>query len=322
MRKSLVLSFLIMLFSGVAAQLVQRAGASELTLTGTTEIPFTFGHGTWEAWNAGGLLVVENRFSAAPVFRTFDRHGKLVSQFTFSIPDAGLTAVTSFARAWDGSLVIDGTAISNDSRGASFVAWVSADGGEQSIVRTSPFVPSALTVAMDGTVWVAGSDVSRDRPIDHNQDLIRHYEKSGKLLGSYVPWSSLGTDFHTGPPSMRSIFVASKDRVGWYAPLAHMYIEFSLNGAMLSQVKTADHPKNDLVTVALCDDGGVFASTRIVGDNHQQTGWGIFTLDRQRGEWSYTRRDERWGMLLGCEGTTLASKTSRSTISWLDTSAK
>jgi hypothetical protein len=321
MRKTFVLYFLLMLFSVMTTQLVQRAAASELTLTGTTEIPFTFVQGTGDVWNAGGLLVIENRFSTAPVFRTFDHDGKLVSQFTFSIPDASLSGIYSFARAWDGSLVLHGQAFWNDSRGTNFIAWISADGGEQSIVRTSPFLPAALTVALDGTVWVAGSNVSRDRPIDHDQNLIRHYDKSGKLLGSYVPWSSLGTDFHAGPPSVRSIFVSSKDRVGWYAPLAHTYIEFSLSGAVINQVKTADHRKNDLVTVALCDDGGVFASTQIMGDYHQ-IGWGIFTLDRQRGEWTYIRRDERWGVLLGCEGTTLASKTSGSTISWLDSSVR
>jgi hypothetical protein len=121
---------------------------------------------------------------------------------------------------------------------------------------------------------------------------------------------------------MRSILVASKDRVGWYAPLAHTYIEFSLNGAVIKQVKTTDHPKNDLVTVALCDDGGVFASTRLVNSAHQQKGWGILTLDRQGGDWRFILRNEKGGMLLGCDGTVLARTTSPSTISWLATATK
>jgi hypothetical protein len=182
-----------------------------------------------------------------------------------------------------------------------------------------------VTIAADGTIWIAGDE--RWEPgmaVDRSQDLIRHYDKTGKLLGSFIPWSSLASATDPKPPSYDSLLVSSKDRVGWYSWRAGAYIELSLDGAVLSRLKTADHLQYELTHVALCDNGSLFVGSSINENptQKQKAGWRIFALDRNRGEWSIIPRDERWGSLYGCDGTQIASTTNFRTISWLEPTGK
>jgi hypothetical protein len=325
MRRYMLSILLILLLSSSWANKLAAgpAAADSLTPAGSAEMPFTLVSGTIALWSGGAFVFVRDRFSGAPTFRFFDRNGTQVSQFTFSIPEASLINIydNSVALGLDGSVAIVGTAYTDDSRAGMFVAWVSPDRQKQTIIRTSPFFPRAVAVASDGTIWVAG-DVTKERheKPDYSQHLIRRYDKMGTLLGSFTPWSSLGTDLPAFPPTVNSVLLPLKDRVGWYSPGSHTYIEFSLDGSVANRFKSAPHPEHDLIHVALCDDGSLFASTRITR-GEQQTNWGIFALDRQRGEWSLIPRNESWGILFGCDGTRLAAATDFKTISWLQPSA-
>jgi hypothetical protein len=323
MRRHVLSLLLILLLSSWAGELAGRAATADaLTPAGSTQMPFNLVSGTFAVWSGGAFVFVQDRFSGAPLFRFFDRNGTQVSQFTFNIPGVSRINIydNSVTLGLDGSLAIVGTAY-GDSRGEMFVAWVSPDRQEQTIIRTSPFFPHTVTIASDGTIWVAGDDTKKHHEeSDFSQFLIRRYDKMGKLLGSYIPWSSLGTAPPAFPPTVYSVLLPLKDSVGWYSPGSHTYIEFSLDGSVIKRFKSAPHPKNDLIYVALCGDGGLFASTQIYGVGGNQTKWGIFSLDRQRGEWTFIPRNERWGMLFGCDGARVATATDFQTISWLDTS--
>jgi hypothetical protein len=281
-------------------------------------MPFALAYETFAVWSGGAFVFVQHRLSGAPDFQIFDRNGKQISQFTFRIPGATVINIYdhSVALGADSSLAIVGTAYTDDSKGGMFLAWVSPDRQQQTIVRTSPFFPKAVTMAADGTIWVAGYEPKPHRDYDYNQNLIRRYDKTGKLLGSFIPWSSLGTTPRP-IPAVDSVLLTATDRVGWYSPDSHTYLEFSLDGSVVSRFKSAPHPEHDTTYVALCDDGNLYASTAILREDHQQTNWGIFTLDRQRGEWSLIKREERWGILFGCDGARLATATDFKTISWL-----
>jgi hypothetical protein len=313
-------TLLLSLFSANLLAGAQRPDG--LTLAGSTAMPFTLGSGTFAVWSGGAFIGVQDRFSRSPIIRTFDRNGTQVSQFSFNIPGVSLINIydNCVARGMDGSLAIVGTAFTDDSRGGMFVAWVSPNREEQMIVRTSPFFPRAVTVASDGTIWVAG-DETKPRPEkpDYSQNLIRRYDKTGKLLGSFIAWSSLGTGPSTisPTPSVRSVLLSLKDRIGWYSPGSNTYIEFALEGSVIKRFKTAPHQREDVINAALCDDGGLFATTHLTSAN-QTSNWGVLTLDRQRGEWSPIPRSEKWGMLFGCDGTRLATATDFKTISWLE----
>jgi len=313
----------MLIFSWVGEPAGRAATEDALTPTDSTRIPFTIADGNFATWSGGEFVFVQNRFSGAPIFQFFDRNGTQVSQFTFSMPGASLINIysNSVAVGLDGSMAIVGTAYTDNSRGGMFVAWVSPDRQQQTIIRTNPFFPKTVTLAPDGTIWVAGQNSnpqSKDR--DYSQNLIRRYDKTGKLLGSFIPWSSLGTDPPT-LPVFYSALVPLKHGVGWYSPRSHTYIEFSTDGSIIKRFKSAPHPDHDLTFVAACDDSSVFATTRIRSAGGQ-TDWGIFTFDRQRAEWNLIPRNERWGWLYGCDGTRLVTTTDYKTIWWLQHTVK
>jgi hypothetical protein len=318
-RQILSLLVQVLLLSSFAVAL--SAGAYALTETGSIPTPFAVvpGDSSFAVWSGGAFIAVEDRFSGAPTFQLFDRNGREFSQFTFTIPGANSLKIwdNSMARGPEGSLVITGTLYWDDSGYGSFVAWLSADRQQRTVIRTSSFRPEAVTLASDGTIWVAGHvpRASRSDEWDYSQHLIRHYDNTGKLLGSFIPWSSLEKDKTFATPTVESVLRSFNDRVGWYSPGAHTYIEFSLDGSVLNRFKAAPNSRDDVITVAACDDGSVFAATQ--GANHQN--FGIFVLDRQQGDWTLIPRKERWGDLLGCDGTQLVAVTASDfrTIRWL-----
>ena len=132
--------------------------ADTLTLSGTTPMPFILHHGDFAEWTGGDFVEIEDRFSDSPTLTTFDRDGKELSRFIFTIPGAGSILIydNSVAVGKDGSLAIIGTAPSNDSSGATFVALVSPDRRHQKLIRPTSFFPESVTMPSDGTIWVSG----------------------------------------------------------------------------------------------------------------------------------------------------------------------
>jgi hypothetical protein len=316
------LSFLF-LFSSWVGQL--RAATTELIPGGSVDMPFHLGPGasTYATWTNGSFVFEQDRHSAAPLLRFFDKNGTQVSEFQFSIPGAGLINLYdhSVALGLDDSLAIIGTAYLDDSGGAMFVAWVSPDRKEQTVIRTSPFFPEAVTIASDGTIWVAGHEVrEKNQKRDYSRPLIHRYDQTGKLLGSFLPWSSVDTAVLPIPESSLLPF---KDHVLWYSARSHLYFEFSADGSVINRFKSAPHAEHDLAPeVAVCGDG-IFASAQIFDNaGTHQVRWGIFALDRLGGDWTLISREEKWGMLFGCDGTRLATTTDLRTITWLETKAK
>jgi hypothetical protein len=322
MRSYFLFLLSILLLSSWAGELAcQAATADALTPGGSMQMPFTIVNGTVAVWSGSAFVFVKDRFSSAPLFLFFDRNGTQVAEFMFSIPGVSHIDIydNSVALGLDGSLAIVGTAYFDDSRGGMFVAWVSPDRQEQTIIRTSPFFPAAVTLAFDGTIWVAGHDSKPgQKERDYGQHLVRRYDKTGKLLGSFIPWSALGTDL----PFASSVLLPVKDRVGWYSPRSHAYIEFSSDGSVINRFESAPHSEHDVTHVAVCDDGGLFVGDSRPNGPHQTASWGIYTLDRQRGEWSLIPRNEKWGVLFGCDGTRLATTTDFRAISWLQPTGK
>lgn len=316
-RRYLFLLFSSLLIGQAAA--AQSSTGDALASRGSTQVPFVLGNETLGLWSRGALLIVQNRFSSAPTFRIFDRAGSLISQFSFTLPDAAMIKLydNAVARGSDGLLAVIGSAYSNDSKGTSFLALVAPDGHAQVVVRVFPFLPRAVTVAADDTVWVAGEEKKtpgQDR--DYSQHVIHRYDKTGKMVGSYVPWSSLGPDSRSVRPTVGSLLLSSKDRIGWYSPAVRAYIEFALDGSIIARFQTAEHAVHSILTGALCDDGGAFLSSATNGGLHGKPSWSIFSLDRERGTWASIPQKEKSGILFGCDGTRLASTTDGSMIAW------
>ena len=228
-----------------------------------------------------------------------------------------------YARGPDGSLVVSGSAYSGESQATTFYAWVSPDCRIDTVVRLSPFNPEAAVVAADGVVWLAGTERGRspEEPFNRDSHAVRRFDRSGKLLGSFFPASMLGANpaWPAKHPADSSRLVASRDRIGWFVPLAKRYIEFSLEGKIIGQYGVPQEVSSYNATPypALCDDGGVFLGHIQYGKTGGAAGWGIFSLDRNTGTWRFAPQAGKWGMVYGCDGNLLATTTDIGTINWL-----
>jgi hypothetical protein len=143
---------------------VSTTGGSSLIATDTTTINgYDFAYKMMPWWRGGALLALDDGRETAPEIRAFDRAGKLAFQSVFTIPDGRLIRVRLLARGYDGTVAVEGSAFSSDSRGGAFIAWLSADGRPQTILRTTPFAALDVTVAADGTLWAAAGSSRTDK---------------------------------------------------------------------------------------------------------------------------------------------------------------
>lgn len=289
---------------------------------GLTELPFSFDKGTFGRWSGGVLIAVQDRFSNGPGIRVIERDGRETARFTLELPGAShykLYDNTSVARGPDGTLAVTGH-LCDDAGPTSFLAILSPEGQTKSVARLKRFSPQSMTVAADGAIWVVGYEIT-DHPDDrdYSQHLIRRYSAEGKLVDSFIPWSTVRTPPRTHIAPMRSILASASDRVGWYAPSIQTYVEFSLNGSVINWTKTPEHSTSEMISVGLCDDAGLFVSVaRNAGQPTRPSSWRIFALDRQGRTWVLLAQQEKLGWFYGCDGARVASATDPRFITWLE----
>ncbi len=299
---------------GALLVLVAPLSAGEAKIAGSTTLPYRFADGsTVGTWSGGALLSIENEETSAPVFRAVDREGKDIQKITFTVPGADVLRVIG-TRAADGTLAVAGTAFSNTVQPAGILGIVSADGKSQTVVRTYPFWPTVVTIAADGSIWITGREAA-DSQESEDYPVIRRYDRSGALIGSYLKKSVIQAagERQTGHPINSAYLIASGDRVGWFSDTAKTYIEFALDGTELGRYTT---PAERAHIASICPNNAVFASVAVAGRSPRFT---MMALDRATGKWS-PLPDVDSGYILGCEDNTLAigkrTKTSES-ITWV-----
>jgi hypothetical protein len=312
--------------AGIAIWLIgwvlAATGADTLAVSGVTDIPYDFGGKPLPHWTGDVLAQLDDTVETAPVLRAFGKDGKSVLNLLITIPEVKFIQVIDYARGFDGSLAISGTGYSADSRAAAFLAWISSDGQQQKVARTSPYVPYVVAVAADGTIWTAGWEIMNGVLVNPNHDMIRHFDTSGRLLGSFIPASSLKVYENRLHPVERSRLVVSHDRIGGYSELSHVYIEFSPDGSVINRYPTATLEVNKKVSgVGLCDDGGLFVSA--ISHGRPKQPWQVLTLDKVTGNWhavmpvDISARSSSFGVVFGCEGSALVTTTRRSSeLTW------
>jgi len=295
--------------------MILAADGVALTVTGTTQLGRDFEGKEVPWWSGGALLALDGtRFTSQPYVRAFDRNGDAMFSAPFQLADGSVHSVYRLARGSDGIVALAGSAFFNDGARSlgHFIAWIAPDGKEQHVFRTS-FVPDEMTVASDGAIWAQAWDGLREK--DRNRGIIRRFDRSGKLLGAFVPKSSLTKYLKVGDDIVPSHLVASRDRIGWYSINNREYIEFSLDGSEIRRYPAADLKDLRFTGAGLCDDGGLFISAE--ERESKERPWQVFALDRPSKTWKSVvinegLRSRNWGMIFGCEGSALVTKTAGS----------
>ncbi|MEO8657795.1 MAG: hypothetical protein ABI693_04955 [Bryobacteraceae bacterium] len=223
-------------------------------------------------WSGGSLIVPQGPMGEENAFRAYDGGGRMVFNATFTVPEADHTYVRGFSRGADGILAICGLSSLNDGSSAPFLATISSDGGSQRLVRTAPYTPNVVVVAPDGTFWTVGRELdarlSEKSGVNLEAGVLRHFDKSGKLLSAFVPRSTISDT--TTLASGQSFLVASSDRVGWirFTPVGQAsYMEVTADSATSTYPIPFPAGSQVLLEVnglALTDEGEVFAALLFV----------------------------------------------------------
>ena len=263
-------------------------------------------------WAGAILIQARDLESRAPQLHLLDSagHSEIVS---FSLPGSPLLQALKYSAGNDRSLILSGSATSDAQQAAAFIGLISPDRTRQMIKWTAPFVPEAVVIAADGTIWSVGTVCDDEKRITIADNVVQRYSASGILLSS-TPIANLKVARETpGDATMGSTLLASRDRVGWFTR-ASQYIEFSLDGSELGRFDAPSDPDWDWHTIRL---GGGLALSE---DNHAvlcsngkaRHTLQVLTLDRPRRAWvptSFGAGDTpQWQSLLGFDGNILVTR--------------
>jgi hypothetical protein len=249
-------------------------------------------------WDGTMLVGWDHNDSASPIIYTIDQDGRR-DEILFTFQGAAQIGINHATGSQEGEIAIVGSAYTADGRFTSFLARISADRRRQTITRTSPYHPSELTFAPDGTVWTVGNlkdeENTRDVVPKH---LLRRFDSAGKLLGSAVIRVK---GFH---PDESTFLRASRDRVAWFT--GEEYIEFGLDGSEADRYYGPEVANvREITGVAVSGEGDVVVG-RFGGGAA-----GVLVLDRETRTWDAatlpSQHAPTWTWILGFDGATLVT---------------
>ncbi len=272
--------------------LISFAGlrSQTLTLSSVARIPWDLAEQRVPNWDGGALGIVQNNDTAQPTIHLFDNQGREMQPVVFSIPGANEMRIEGVAQGLGGVVVVAGRAFDRNGSGGGFISWVSADRQSSRNVQLFPYSPNLLATAPDGTVWVQGHEVAHgmesDPAVNPDNGLIRHFDASGKLIGSFIPRASV--------PKIKlgltdGQMASSKDRVAWYANHADAYFEIMYDGGVKEYPGLPLEKNNHgrVTGLALTDAGDAIVST------HEALGAsGLYILDRAHRMWKPLARPQ------------------------------
>lgn len=259
-------------------------------------------------WSGRMFLSIEANESRSPVICTASTDG-LIERTAFTVPDAAYIFVYDVTASRDGTIALVGTAISDDSRAATFVARLGADRTAALITRVSPYVPRKVTIAPDKTIWTVGWVRDEAGRVLRN-NVLKSFDSRGVVVRTLAPQVT----FRAGLPASVdtpdfSVLRSSLDRIGWLTA-SNEYIEFALDGGEIARFAgpplTEKH--HQPVTFALSEDNDAVVGSQ--GADH----WDLWTLDRKRNSWTSVEIADgvpNWGEVLGFDGASLLNGVAR-----------
>lgn len=323
-------SVLRVALAALCAGAAHPIAAQTLVESGTVKLVYDLSNKRLPTWTGGYLISIENVGQPVQTIHTFDPTGRELTPIVFSLPGTNAMRIEDSAVAPAGTHVLCGQAYDKSGAGSGFVSWVSTDGQNVKTVRLFPYVPFHMAVDSDGTIWLQGAETVNqeytDPAINPDHGLIRHFDRNGIEIGSYIPRSKvpgLSAGLEIGA------IAAANGRVGWYADRAHVYYEVTASGSVAayrgfapskSQWKItglAMTGSGDVVVSALERVGSTGAATRI---RH------MFYFDRANRAWVELAMPAgtsvRYPVILGGDGKRLAMFAGTSAVTFFMYSSK
>jgi hypothetical protein len=248
------------------------------------DVPFQFDvDGVVPTWRWGALYGLDHNRSTEPRLWSADRDGKREDVW-FSIPGRPLVTVLSVTGGPDGAIAVSGTANSSDSRAATFVAWISPDRKQQTLIRVGPYMVWSTAIGPDGRIWTTGYIMDENHfPVTYN--VIRSYDRSGAMLSSREVAAKSDFAHHGRDAAASSYLMTSNSAVGWLTN-AGEYIELGFDGRELARF---DPPPSLVLPGAWPCGAGLSANGEVLVGVSRETGspsWWALALDRQARTWT------------------------------------
>lgn len=271
----------------------------------TTRIYYPFGGKQLGRWTFGALV---GREDSAPVIYAFDKQAQQIGNLVIRTPaEASGIRLYRAVRAPDGGYAAGGIAYVPS--GATAYIWrISADGLQQKVISTGPYIADDVVVTPDGMVWTAGVQKQTVRlsyeDYAEDWDIVHRYTPDCRAAGSWLSAKSLkSTDgrWHAGAVGL---MLASTDKVVWYAATAYEYVEFSLDGKIAARNPTAPiAARQRFAGAALCSAGGLFVGRETYAKDGSSERFEVLGWDRTTRSWRVVAGlpPSRWGWLYGCE---------------------
>lgn len=286
----LMLAFSVLLLSGRLLNAAETLAPTMIQIKGVTLDPMTDQTRGPMKWSHGAFLFEDAGPGGNPrTFHTLDRDGQLLSSARADIPGSAYVSLGGFDRRDDNSIVFIGQAWSQYGQPVPFIGLISADGTTENVIRTAPYHPYMLSIAPDGTFWTLGFEmVDRDvsaPELNPSAGVLRHFDRSGKLLGSSGPQAQFIKLYTTTRLDYGSI-AATNDRIGWYAPRSGsggQYVEIDSHSMTLHTYPgLPDLPLTSLlVCFSLTESGNAFLA---VYDNKSERST-TYMFDRASLKW-------------------------------------
>jgi hypothetical protein len=308
--------FVFLIIFGLSAGLSISALAQELFVN------YSFGFRPVPKWENGFLIAYQTVREPSAIF-LFNRSGQLALQTKIEIPNYGEVKIFDVAASTDGRLAIS----AGTSGEGAFLAWLNPSGTIEHILKDKAFPVARLSFAPDGTLWAMGHhlDHSIHRPEDMpDYATLRHYSRDGQLLHSLLPRNSFARRTFEEPDALAKL-ISSRDRIGIYSRASNEWIEVSLTGEVIGRWKGVDlTDHSDITGVALLSDQSVYVTAQGPSvEQPRQIGFlGVYTLDRQSGEWKpFNLFDEsgtkRAAMIYGADGDKFLIQSGGSRFTWI-----
>lgn len=187
------------------------------------------------AWQNGFLVRFEH-FVPPITLSVHDRNGTLLRTTTLSLPGSPYIAIQDVAIGKDGRMAVCGTARSEESIGAGFIAWIGETGQVEVVTRPAPFAAMNIAFDSEGKLWAFGREIPSDKSsrVIPPHDMVRVYGTDGKFLRSFLPHAAFGlaAPWH---PSDQARTVASDDRLGIVLNATGEWLEISTGGTVLGR---------------------------------------------------------------------------------------
>ncbi len=288
--RSITAIFAWLKWIGLCLLVGNPVGAATLTPVPNTKVVHEYDPNNHiPAFSGNAFLRLRGNQSPSPAIEALDLQGNLRSVTSIAVPDARVTTLYGFSRANDGTVAASGWSESYDGKTAFFVAVVPRADQAPTIIRTNSYAAHELAIAADGTVWTVGNVLNRKADLpdaDPKGGTVRHYDRSGKLLDSYFPYSALNDQVRV----MMGFLSASRGRIGWISTgdphggndRLGAYVEFSAGGKVDEYALPPIAPQSGAVLfgLALTDDGSTLATVLVARDKEQ-----MFSLNRSTRAW-------------------------------------